>query len=188
LKRLQQAGLVAIRHGGATQVLDWRTRAGLEMLPRLLTSGRSEINEQAVLGVMALRSALAPAIAAAAARNANATLANELDSYVKAIAESTGPRQRQVQAHAFWTALVGGSGNIAFQLAFNSLDRTYRQIWNLLTVLMDVEFRDTLNLGGIAGAIRNSDADSASRHAAAHVALGEAALGKLIQSLKGKRS
>ena len=39
LKRVQQAGLVRISHGGKTRVLDWRTHAGLDVLSGLVTAG-----------------------------------------------------------------------------------------------------------------------------------------------------
>ena len=35
VKRLQQAGLIHVTHGGATRVLDWRTHGGLELLTDL---------------------------------------------------------------------------------------------------------------------------------------------------------
>jgi len=35
LARLERAGLVAVRHGGETMVLDYRETAGLDLLPRL---------------------------------------------------------------------------------------------------------------------------------------------------------
>src|SRR4051812_38304627 len=35
VKRLQQAGLVRVSHGGATRVLDWRASGGLELLSDL---------------------------------------------------------------------------------------------------------------------------------------------------------
>lgn len=188
LKRLQQAGLVAVRHGGATQVLDWRTSAGLEVLPRLLVDGRGQINVQAVQGIMALRSTLAPAVAAAAARKGGVKLADELDARLKSLGEAADAAQRQVQALAYWSSLVAASANIAYQLAFNSMDRTYRQIWHLLTQVMDVEFRDTANLTALSRAVRVRDAAAAASHAAAHVALGEAALNKLLNTLNRNRS
>src|SRR5512147_1770870 len=38
LRRLQQAGLVAVRHGGASQVLDYHGSAGLDLLESLLVT------------------------------------------------------------------------------------------------------------------------------------------------------
>ena len=39
LKRVQQAGLVRISHGGKTRVLDWRLHAGLDVLSGLAAAG-----------------------------------------------------------------------------------------------------------------------------------------------------
>ncbi|MCW3013405.1 MAG: FadR family transcriptional regulator, partial [Solirubrobacterales bacterium] len=39
VKRLQQAGLVQVSHGGATRVLDWRIHGGLELLMDLPAAG-----------------------------------------------------------------------------------------------------------------------------------------------------
>ena len=39
LKRLQQAGLVEVRHGGATRVLDWRAEGGLDLLAHVPFAG-----------------------------------------------------------------------------------------------------------------------------------------------------
>lgn len=188
LKRLQQAGLIAVRHGGATQVLDWRTSAGLEVLPQLLMEAGGQVNAAAVRGVLALRSTLAPAIAAAAARTGTLRLADELDARVQAIRVAKDAGQRQVQALAYWAQLVTASQNIAFQLAFNTQERTYRQIWTLLTQVMDVEFRDTANLTALAQAIRKQDAKTAAAHAAAHVALGETALLAVLDAIKPSRN
>ena len=79
LKRLQQARLIAVRHGGATQVLDWRREAGLEMLPSLLVSASGQINTEVARGILSLRQSLAPTIAAAAAQQAQTALADGLD-------------------------------------------------------------------------------------------------------------
>lgn len=188
LKRLQQAGLVAVRHGGATQVLDWRSHAGLEVLPQLLVDAGGRVSAEAVRGIMALRSTLAPAVAAEAARHRDPKLAERLEARVQALRAAPDASGRQVHAMAFWSAVVAASGNLAYQLAFNSLERTYRPIWNLLTQVMDVEFRDIDTLAALASAIRAGDADEASARARAHVALGEAAIAAVLKPKKRSRS
>src|SRR3954470_16384078 len=54
LKRLQQAGLVAISQGGATRVRDWRHHGGLELLlegdvPSTLNAPRATMEMRACL-------------------------------------------------------------------------------------------------------------------------------------------
>src|SRR5690348_11281746 len=55
LKRLQQAGLVAISQGGATRVRDWRHHGGLELLlegdvPASLNAARAAMEMRACIG------------------------------------------------------------------------------------------------------------------------------------------
>lgn len=187
LKRLQQAALVVIRHGGATQVLDWRENAGLELLPELLLSADGELNVEAAQGIMLLRSTLAPAIAAAAAAQPDETLAQSLESHCQTLADATNASERQSAALSFWSCLVSGSGNIAYRLAFNSMHRTYAQIQDLLTEILDVEFRDIASLQGIAQAIRQGDPAMAAQQATSHVSKGETAVMSAIAALSAQR-
>src|ERR1700755_3270165 len=60
LKRLQQAGLVAISQGGATRVRDWRHHGGLELLlegelPAALQATRAAMEMRACVGADAAR-------------------------------------------------------------------------------------------------------------------------------------
>ena len=60
LKRLQQAGLVAISQGGATRVRDWRHHGGLELLlegevPESLNAARAAMEMRACIGADAAR-------------------------------------------------------------------------------------------------------------------------------------
>src|SRR3954470_12575490 len=62
LKRLQQAGLVAISQGGATRVRDWRRHGGLELLldgdvPDALDAPRAAMEMRACIGADAARRA-----------------------------------------------------------------------------------------------------------------------------------
>src|ERR1700712_4951146 len=64
LQRLSQAGLVEVRHGGSTTVRDFRTSAGLDLLPRLLVrDGR--LDPSVGLSILQARQAIAPAVDAA---------------------------------------------------------------------------------------------------------------------------
>ncbi|MEA2130602.1 MAG: hypothetical protein QOJ85_3493, partial [Solirubrobacteraceae bacterium] len=84
VKRLQQAGLVEVSHGGATRVLDWRTTGGLDLLAQLpLAAGdaehvRSVLELRLCVGVDAARRCAqrAPAPTVAALR---ATLDDDSD-------------------------------------------------------------------------------------------------------------
>src|SRR5688572_18199991 len=118
IKRLQQAGLVAVRHGGNHVVLNYLDEGGLELLPSLLVNKQGRLNGAVIRSIMAMRSALAPDIAAAAARKPDATLGDELDGLVEQMrAQAADPKALQELALRFWQRLVEHGGNIAFRLA-----------------------------------------------------------------------
>lgn len=177
VKRLQQAGLVAVRQGGRHQVLDYLDEAGLELLPSLLLDRRGRVSGAAVQSIMAMRSALAPDIAAAAAGRGGAELAARLAGLLRQMrAQADDVAALQALCLEFWRALVVASDNIAFRLAFNSMQRTYRQVWSLMTSVMEAEFRDQAGLGRIARAVAAGDAEAARDAGRRHVEIGRRAL------------
>src|SRR3954470_2689876 len=102
LRRLQQAGLIAVTHGGATRVLDWRAHGGLELLVDLAA------HEPALLAsIVEMRASIGADAAALCARRAPHAIkldGDDLEAYER-----------------FWERIVAGSGNVAYRLAFNSL-------------------------------------------------------------------
>jgi DNA-binding FadR family transcriptional regulator len=181
IKRLQQAGLVAVRHGGNHVVLDYLDEGGLELLPSLLVNKQGRVNGPVVRSIMAMRSALAPDVAAAAARKPNLALADELDAMVASMrAQSADRPALQELALTFWQRLVEHGGNIAFRLAFNSMTKAYRQAWEVLTPVLEKEFRDFENLSAIARAVRAGSAEGARAAGRAHVELGRAAVERVL--------
>jgi GntR family transcriptional repressor for pyruvate dehydrogenase complex len=184
IKRLQQAGLVAVRHGGNHVVRDYLQEGGLELLPTLLVNEKGNLNGPVVRSVMAMRSSLAPDIAAGAARKPNPALADELDAIVAQMrAQRADLKALQNHALAFWKKLVEHGGNVAFRLAFNSMTRTYTQVWAVLTGVLAAEFRDLDNLAGIAGAVRSGSAEAARNAGRAHVEIGRKAVEKALDAV-----
>lgn len=187
LKRLQQAGLIQIRQGGNSVVLDYESEGGLELLPSLLTDARGQLNPAVARSIMAMRSSLAPDIAASAARKGGEKLADELDDILqrmRATAEDTAALQ--TLAHEFWKRLVECGGNIAYRLAFNSMNKTYKAIWKLLTQVLEPEFRDFDNLQRLANAVRAGDGRSAAECARQHVEIGRNALTKTLNAYQAQ--
>lgn len=184
IKRLQQAGLVAVRHGGNHVVMDYQEEGGLELLPALLVDARGGVNAAVVRSIMSLRAALAPEVAAAAARQGGAKLANELDAVLLRMrAAEADLKTLQTLALDFWRLLVNAGGNIAFRLAFNSMNKTYTASWNLLTQVMAAEFRDLDNLQDLAHAVRKRDAVRAHKFARSHVDIGTRAIDAMFSKL-----
>src|SRR2546423_7393812 len=62
IKRLQQAGLVAVRHRGNHVVLDFQAEGGLELLPSLLVDASGKVRPSLARSGMSLRSSIAPDI------------------------------------------------------------------------------------------------------------------------------
>jgi GntR family transcriptional regulator, transcriptional repressor for pyruvate dehydrogenase complex len=181
IKRLQQAGLVAVRHGGNHTVQNYLEQGGLELLPSLLVNKQGRVNGPVVRSIMAMRSALAPDIAAAAARKPNAALADELDAIVARMrAQQADRKGLQELALNFWQKLVEHGGNIAFRLAFNSMTKTYRQAWDVLTPVLEKEFRDFDNLTAVAAAVREGKPEAARGAGRAHVELGRDAVERVL--------
>ncbi|MHA7833622.1 MAG: FadR/GntR family transcriptional regulator [Algiphilus sp.] len=182
LKRLQQAQLVRVRHGGATEVLDWRRSAGLELLPYLLVRADGQLRTAAARGIVALRQALAPSAAAAAARHADTVTADRLDDALHALQAAPDAAERQAQALRYWSLLVDASDNLGFRLAFNAMEQTYRPIWDLLRPVLDAEFRDTRTLKALNAAVREGRSADAEALARAHIEIGSKAMEALLDA------
>ncbi len=189
LKRLAQARLVAVRHGGGSRVLDYRSSAGLELLPDLLLGADGGFDPDVVRSVVEMRSALAPDIARLAAARGGPAVADTLDGIVARMAESAGDLRRlQVLAMEFWSALVDGTGNIAYRLAYNSLRQTYERCFELLTGILEDELADHERYAAIAAAVRAGDQQAAHDLARALTRRGEEKLLAAASALRAARA
>lgn len=182
LKRLQQAGLVEIRQGGPTRVRDYLDDGGLELLPSLLMDEEGNMQIHVARSILQMRQSMGPDVAAAAARKGGTPLADKLDAILHRMEPEAPIEQLQDHAFDFWGELVKGGGNIAYRLAYNTMGKTYRKIWGLLTHAMADEFRDRENLGAIAAAVRSGNAETARAHAQRHLAIGHAALNAVLDA------
>lgn len=130
LKRLQQARLVRISHGGKTRVQDWRLTAGLDVLSTLAATGAVPA-VQIARDIMVMRRTVAADAARLCARNATddqlATIAAAAAAYP---AEYDGESYSSAfdADLTFWTAIIDGSGNLAYRLALNTLVAAFADI------------------------------------------------------------
>lgn len=184
IKRLQQARLVRVRHGGATQVENFEDEGGLELLSSLVVNDQGQINFQVACGIVGLRKALAPLVAGQAALNGGRTLAEKLNPIVVRMQATQELNQLQQLAFDYWALVVQGSGNVVYKLAFNSMNQTYLAAWNTLTLVMQDEFRDINTLALLAEAIAAGEQRRCEVLARQHVELGSrainAALGQVL--------
>lgn len=180
IKRLQQARLVRVRHGGATQVENFEAEGGLELLPSLMVNAQGQVNLEVARGIVTLRKALAPVVAAQAAMNGGQALASKLRPIVQYMQATTDIHDLQQLAFDFWAQVVQGSGNVVFKLAFNSMNQTYLAAWKTLTLVMQEEFRDVNTLAQLAEAIAAGEHRRCEVLARQHVELGSKALNSVL--------
>lgn len=185
LKRLSQAGLISIQHGGGTRVLDFRQTASLDLLNHLLFRRDGTVDLRVARSVMEMRAALAPDIARLAARRRSLEQVEQLGAIVAAMAGQEGDLLAlQVLALQFWDLLVVVSDNIAYQLAFNSLRHTYDVMREALVEVMGEELRDRAAYRRIADAVEAGDDEAAAEVARALMQHGSRGILQLLTALE----
>lgn len=182
LARLVELRLIQVRHGGETLVLDFRATAGLDLLPRLMSRGDLQTRSLVVQSGLQMRAALTPEIAKLAA-----SPTRDLDTapLFEVIAEMAAARDDlaalQLLSLRFWALVVDFSGNLAYQLAFNSLRDAFMALREAAAEAMAAELRDRKGYKAIAEAIRDGDEAAAERASRAHIALGMDGLAALFR-------
>lgn len=172
LQRLQQAGLIRIRHGESTRVTHWQDQIGLEQLPALLQLRSTERSAELVLGIMRLREDLAPSIAALAAERRQGRQLAQLRQRLRALRDAPHSAARLVAAHDYWQQLVLASSELIYRLAWNALRNSYLPLQSVLAPVLDPEFRDLANLQDLQAAVEAGDPKQARSCAAQHVVIG----------------
>lgn len=188
LKRLAHAGLVQIRHGGATLVTDYRRTAGPDLLGALLLDRNGDLDLEVARGIVEARSDLGPPVAAAAARRVTPDDLAALDRVVAAMRETAAHApddllRRQRLALDFWDRVVDASHNVVHRLLFNALQRAYEPVMEALAVVMRAEVSDVDGYAAVADALRRGDPDAAAGAVRAVVDHGARATIDLIDEL-----
>ncbi len=187
LRRLQQARLVDVRHGGTSRVLDYRQSAGLDFLASLLLTATGDFDPDVVRSVMEMRSALAPDIARLAALRGR-DVAAKLHSLVEAMGNAhDDAAQLQTLAAEFWSRLVDAADNVAYRLAYNSLLETYERCRQLLVQVLGDELRDQASYAAITKAVASGDAAAAEARARELVRRGESGINRVLGQIKPAR-
>lgn len=163
LKRLQQAGLIRITHGGATRVLDWRRSGGLEVLLDLMDRG-AEPPEELVRSVIEMRASIGIDAARRSAQRADASARERIAALAEhsATAIDDGRPEAIEVFIVLWGEIVDGSRNVAYRLAINSLNRALETYPDLAASLFP---GDSEGLRALAVAFRAADAGAAERAA-----------------------
>lgn len=185
LKRLEEARLIRIRHGGATEVLDYREHAGTSLLEDLLVAPDGVVRIRVARSIVEMRAALAPDIARLAALRGGPDCAARLDEVLGRMAEAAGDvGALQHLALQWWAALVDGSDNLAYRLAFNSLREGYLQFMHLLAPVLADEVGDLPAYTAISAAVVGGRAADAEAGARALLGRGTVGITALLEALQ----
>jgi GntR family transcriptional regulator, transcriptional repressor for pyruvate dehydrogenase complex len=161
LQRLAHAGLIEVRQGEATTVRDYHRSAGLDLLPRLLTTGGAP-DLDVVRSILEVRLTLAPDVARRCAQRRDGEVLARLRDHLTALEAVDGdPAEAQPLVHALWDAIVDGSGNLVYRLLFNALQAAYLPTMELLTHALAEELGDLVGYRGLVEAIERQDAAQA---------------------------
>ncbi|MBJ7472203.1 MAG: FadR family transcriptional regulator [Solirubrobacteraceae bacterium] len=160
IKRLQQAGLVTVVHGGATRVTDWRREGGPELLVAVasgLESGdRTKLAQQIVDARAAIAMLLVEGAAAKGDFNAGAA-----DDVTGSTDEAAVAAYRDL-----WRDIAAASGNLAAQLTLNSLNAGLDALETEGLAVYEAEASRTDAITSLASAIASGDATAAQSAAA----------------------
>jgi GntR family transcriptional repressor for pyruvate dehydrogenase complex len=162
VKRLEQVGLVRGMQGGRTTVLDYRLTAGLDVLALLAEHAR-ELEPLLPLFVAALemRAGIGADLARLCAERAPAELRAELPAMAEQIRVTGSGEELLALDEAFWRVILDGAGNLAYQLAFNSLIRAVHARVEIGLPWLEEELRRSRHRGEIAAAIAAGDPQAA---------------------------
>lgn len=124
LKRLEQMGLIEVRHGDAMRVRDWRRHGGLDVLAQgLLLSGG--LDGGVLADVFEARSLMLAELAALAAQRRTPEQARRLQELAAALATAPDDGAAQRLDFAFFTELAEAAGNLVFVLILNTIRALY---------------------------------------------------------------
>ncbi|MFB6552780.1 FadR/GntR family transcriptional regulator [Streptomyces sp. NPDC056405] len=122
VKRLQQARLIEVSHGGRTLVLDWRHTAGLDLAVGIAGAGDGPALPGLARDALEMRACVGADAARLCASRRTPQTADAIVEGAGNYAQA-GPDLAALGAAdiAWWRLIVEGSGNLAYLLAFNSL-------------------------------------------------------------------
>lgn len=190
LQRLAAAGLVAVRQGEATTVLDYRRSAGLEVLPRLLLRGDS-IDPAVARSILEARLHNGPKIAELAAARVRSRGAGDarvegelalLGESAESLAAESDPLTQQRIALEFWDHILDLADSIAFRLMYSMLRAAYEPALAALAPIMSAEVGNGDAYRDLAAAVAAGEPERAADFARA---LLEPATTALIHALDG---
>ncbi len=189
LRRLEQARLVSVRHGGSSHVLDFRACASLDLLGSLVLGADGRIDGSVVRSILEMRSAIAPDAARLAAARRSDAAAASLRQAAEAMRDAGDDLALlQERAVGFWSIVIDAAGNVAYRLAYNSMRETYDKARGLMAPVLAAELTDFDSYNAIAAAIGRGDAATAEQRSRALMHRGEAAVNAALSQIEAFES
>jgi GntR family transcriptional repressor for pyruvate dehydrogenase complex len=124
LKRLEQMGLVDVRHGSAMRVRDWREHGGLDVLTHVLFRGGA-LDPAVLVATLEARALMLREIAGLAAERRRAPQAKRLHQLALRFAATDYPGDAARIDFAFFTEVAQAAHNLVFELILNAIRELY---------------------------------------------------------------
>jgi GntR family transcriptional regulator, transcriptional repressor for pyruvate dehydrogenase complex len=126
LKRLEQLGLVEVRHGDAMRVADWRARGGLDVIAHVLFAAGG-LDRGMLADVMEARRLMLVESARLAAQRRDPEQAERVEELAARLADAPGAAAAQALDWAFFHELVEAARNVVLLLVMNTIRDIYLQ-------------------------------------------------------------
>jgi GntR family transcriptional regulator, transcriptional repressor for pyruvate dehydrogenase complex len=146
LQRMHLLGLVDIRHGEPTRVRDFRSSASPELLTWLVVRPDGSVDPAVVRSVFELRATVGADAARLCARRAVADVVTAISAAADEMADAARAED-DVElfrlSERFWSLVIDGADNVAYQLLLNVQERVYAPVSvDALSILIRDELRD----------------------------------------------
>jgi DNA-binding FadR family transcriptional regulator len=135
LKRLEQLGLVEVRHGDAMRVTDWRARGGLDVIAHVLFAAGG-LDRAVLADVMEARAMMLAQSARLAAERRDAAQGARLEELAERIAAAPDAATAQALDWAFFHELVEAARNVVLALVMNSIRGIYLERGELFAAVV----------------------------------------------------
>ena len=160
VKRLEQLGLVEVRHGDAMRVRDWRLHGGPDVLVHLIARSGS-LDVEMLRSVLEARRLLLTESARLAASRRSPEQAELLSSLAEQLAGAGDDETAQHLDFAWYAVLIESAGNVVFLLVMNSIRALYLDHLELFRPIVSDRVELLSHYRAAARAIDEGDGDAA---------------------------